>query len=130
MSNRFYRLLFGAILLVALYFELNSISYALIGLAIFEAITNLRIPKVVSRKRFGNDGDPGEGCLGIQFAQRTGFEAERGWRLTVAAGLAVSLFAYPDRLWFFPWFMGFAILGAGISGVCPMFLLLKWTGLK
>jgi len=130
MSNRFYRLHFGAILLFSLYFDVNSMIYALIGLAIFEAVTNLRMPKLVSRKRFGNDGDPGEGCFGIRFTQRTAFEAERGWRLTVAAALGVSLFAYPDQLWFLPWFMGFAILGAGISGVCPMFLLLKGAGLK
>jgi hypothetical protein len=130
MSNRFYRLCFGAILLFSLYFDVNALLYVLIGVATFEAVTNLRIPKLVSRQRHGNDGDPIEGCLGIHFTQRTGFEAERGWRLTVAAVLAVSLFAYPDHLWFFPWFMGFAILGAGVSGVCPMFLLLKWAGLK
>ena len=130
MSNRIYRLLLGAVLVFILYFDVTSLLYALIALATFEAITNLRIPKLVSRRRHGSDGDPGEGCLGIQFTQRTGFEAERGWRLTVAAVLAISLMAYPDHLWFLPWFMAFAILGAGISGVCPMFLLLKWAGLR
>ena len=130
MSNRYYRLIFGAILLFSLYFDASYLLYGLLGLAVFEALTDLRIPALVSRKRFGHDGDPGEGCLGIQFTPRIDFEAERGWRLAVAATLAVSLFAYPDHLWFFPWFMGFAILGAGVSGVCPMFLLLKWAGLK
>ncbi len=130
MSNRIYRLLFGAILVFALYFDVTVLLYPLIALATFEAVTNLRIPKLVSRNLHGSDGDPGEGCLSIQFTQRTGFEAERAWRLTVAALLAISLIAYPDRLWFLPWFMGFAILGAGISGVCPMFLLLKWAGLR
>lgn len=130
MSNRTYRLLFGAVLVFTLYFDVTSLLYALIALATFEAVTNLRIPKLVSGKRRASAGDPGEGCLGIQFTQRTGFEAERGWRLTVAAVLAVSLIAYPDHLWFLPWFMGFAILGAGISGVCPVFLLLKWAGLR
>ncbi len=130
MSNRYYRLLFGAILLVSLYFEVKVLLYALIGLTSFEAITNLRISKLVSPTRQGSDGDPGEGCLGIQFMRRTDFEAERGWRLSVALALAISLFAYPHSLWFLPWVMGFAILGAGISGVCPMFLLLKWAGLR
>lgn len=130
MSNRLYRLLYGAALLVALYFDLTVIIYLLIGLAIIEAVTNLRIPKVVSRLRYGNNGDPMEGTLGIDFTIRTSFEAERGWRLTVAAMLALSVFVFPDTLWFIPWFMGFAVFGAGISGVCPMFLFLKWLGLK
>ena len=130
MSNRLYRLIYGALLLVALYFELTEIIYALIGLAVFEAVTNLRIPKLISRLRSGNDGDPAEGTIGIEFKTRTSFEAERGWRLTVAAMLVISVLVFPDTLWFFPWFMGFAVFGAGVSGVCPMFLLMKWIGLK
>jgi len=129
-SNRLYRMIFGLTLLLALYFDIDQAVYALVGLAIFEAITNLRIPLLVSRLRYHNDGDPDEGSLGIQFPVRTPFEAERGWRLTVASMLAISVFAFPDALWFFPWFMGFAILGAGVSGVCPMFLAMKWIGLK
>lgn len=130
MSNRLYRLFFGATLLLALYFDVNQAVYALIGLALFEAITNLRIPLIVSRLRHDSDGDPDEGSLGIQFPVRTLFEAERGWRISVAAMLTISLFTFSDALWFFPWFMGFAILGAGVSGVCPMFLAMKWAGLK
>jgi len=130
MSNRLYRMIFGLTLLLALYFDANQVVFALVGLAAFEAITNLRIPLLVSRLRYDNNGDPDEGSLGIQFHSRTSFEAERGFRLTVAAILTISLFAYPDALWFFPWFMGFAILGAGVSGVCPVFLAMKWAGLK
>ncbi len=130
MSNRMYRMIFGATLLLALYFDVHQAVYALAGLAAFEAITNLRVPMLVSRLRHGNNGDPDEGSLGIHFHPRTTFEAERGFRLSVAAMLGISLFVYPDVLWFIPWFMGFAILGAGISGVCPMFLALKWAGLK
>lgn len=130
MSNRIYRLLFGATLLVALYFDLAAVLFGLILVALTEALTNLRIPRVLSRIRYGEEGDPAEGCLGINFTQRTTFEAERAWRLTVAAMLSISIFLFPEALWFFPWFMGFAILGAGVSGVCPMFLGLKWAGLK
>jgi hypothetical protein len=129
-SNRFYRLLFGIALLLSLYFDLYPVMYGLIGLAMFEGATNLRVARLVSRLRSGNDGDPYEGSLGIAFKARTRFEAERGWRMTVALMLIVSMFVYPKALWFFPWFMGFAIMGAGISGVCPVFLALKWVGLK
>lgn len=130
MSNRLYRLLFGATLLVSLYFDFQVAIYVLIVLSVFEALTNLRIPRIVTQLRRGHSGDPTEGSLGIQFKSRTSFEAERGWRLTVAGMLVISVLVYPDALWFFPWFMGFAILGAGVSGVCPVFLALKWAGLK
>ena len=130
MSNRFYRLLFGALLLIALYFDLQRLIYVLVGMAVLEALTNLRIPLLVSRLRGVESTSLTEGSLGITFTTRSNFEAERGWRLLVAAMLIVSLFIFPETLWFFPWFMGFAILGAGISGVCPMFLALKWAGLK
>ncbi len=130
MSNRLYRLLFGALLLVALYFDLYPLIYALSAMAVLEAVTNLRIPVIVSRLRGTTEPDASEGSLGIAFHTRTNFEAERGWRLLVAAMLAISVFAFPEPLWFLPWFMGFAILGAGVSGVCPMFLALKWAGLR
>ena len=130
MSNRTYRFFFGAILLVALYFELDTALYVLLGIVLFEALTNLRVPKLVSRARYGNDGDPDEGSLGICFKQRFPIEAERSWRLLVGAMLTISLYLVPDAMWVFPWFMGFAILGAGVSGVCPMFLFLRWTGFK
>jgi hypothetical protein len=130
LSNRIYRLIFGIALLLALYFDQHAVTYGLIALALTEAVTNLRIPLVVSRIRNGYNGDCDEGSLGIRFKVRSNFEAERAWRLSVSIMLIVSTFAYPHALWFFPWFMGFAILGAGISGVCPVFLALKWAGLK
>ena len=80
MSNRTYRLLFGVVLVFTLYFDVTSLLYALIALATFEAITNLRIPKLVSRRRHGSDGPPGGGGLGMQFTQRTG-RAQRLRRL-------------------------------------------------
>ncbi len=130
MSNRLYRLLFGLLLLIALYFDAYPLIYTLVGVAVFEAITNLRVPVVVSRLRGIDAPDATEGSLGIAFHTRTEFEAERGWRLLVATMLVLSVFVFPEPLWLFPWFLGFAILGAGISGVCPMFLALKWAGLK
>lgn len=129
MSNRVYRLLFGLTLLLALYFDLYRVLYALIGLAAFEGLTNLRVPCVITRLR-SLECSPAEGSLGIAFKARTDFEAERGFRILVAVALGFSVLVMPDTLWFFPWFMGFAITGAGISGVCPMFLAMKWAGLK
>ena len=130
MSNRLYRLLYGALLLVGLYFDQALLINILIGLAVFEALTNLRIPKLISQLRFGNEGDPQEGTIGIDFKVRTNFEAERGWRISVAAMLLLSILVFPKMLWFFPWFMGFAIMGAGASSVCPVLLFIRWIGFK
>lgn len=130
MSNRHYRLSFGLLLLVGLYFDLNLLVYALVAIAVLEGITNLRIPLLVSRLRGIETPGVAEGSLGIAFCTRTCFEAERGFRLLVAAMLSIGLFALPEPLWFLPWFIGFALLGAGASGVCPMFLALRWAGLR
>ena len=130
MSNRVYRLIFGVLLLIGLYIESFSIVYALIFITALEALTNQRLPKLICKMRYGHDGDACEDTLGLDFTVRTTFEAERGWRLTVACMLMISLLTFPYYLWWLPWFMGFAILGAGVSGVCPMYLGLKWIGLR
>jgi hypothetical protein len=49
--------------LLALYFDLYPLLYALIGLAVFEAVTNVRIPGLISRMRYGDEGDPLKGSL-------------------------------------------------------------------
>lgn len=130
MSNRQYRLLFGALILIALYFEQLMIIHVLIVVTLLEAITNFRLPKIISTLLHKSGPNPAEGALGINFKVRSNFEAERGWRLTAAVMLSLGVYIFPEALWFFPWFMGLTIFGAGISGVCPMFLMMKWIGLK
>lgn len=119
MSNNVYRIFVGAILLASLYFDAAYIAYLLIGVLIFEGVTNLRLPILLDRMR----GRPADA------APAGGFEAERAWRLFVALMLIVA-FLLHSQLWFFPWFMGFAILGAGISGVCPVLMMLRLGGCK
>lgn len=130
MSNRQYRLLFGALILIALYFEQLMILHILVAVTLLEGITNFRLPKIVSSLLHKREGSPSEGSLGFDFKIRSNFEAERAWRLTVALMLSLGIYVFPDALWFFPWFMGLAIFGAGVSGVCPMFLMMKWIGLR
>ena len=127
MFNRTYRLLFGIALLLSLYFDSRTGLYSLIALALFEAISNLRVPRVIRRLRHQEDCDPKCAAPGVG---STFSEAELGWRLLVATFLTISIVVVPETLWFVPWFMGFAIMGAGISGVCPVFLALKWAGLR
>lgn len=136
MSERIFRLIIGATLLACLYFQPSPLAedmlFVLLGTMLFEGVTNWRIPVLVARLRAGPGAVvPDDGDLAIYTAEpRIPFDAERAWRLVVAGALAITLFAFPEQLWFFPWFMGFAILGAGLSGVCPMLLSLKFAGFR
>ena len=130
MSNRVYRLIVGLVLLTGLYFNLPILIYGLITVLLFEGITNLRIPLLVSKIRSNNPDDMTEGTLGLQFKQRFNFDAERSWRLLLGSVLIVVYIIYFDQVWYLAWFMAFAILGAGLSGVCPLFISLKWLGFR
>lgn len=132
MSDRAYRLIFGALLLLALSFDLNYVIYFLIGLSLFEGITNWRVPRLVTRLRAHKTGtvQPDVSFTPVNTPFRFSFEAERVWRFVVAIVLFVTSVLFYEQLWFFPWFMGFAIFGAGASGICPMFMAIKWLGFK
>ena len=127
MTNRMYRLLVGVIILTGLYFELPMVMYVLIGVVLFEGVTNLRIP-IITQKLSGHAAV--EKPDGFQFKVRFNFDAERAWRLILGGVLLVVYVLFYDKLWFIAWFMGFAILGAGLSGVCPLFISLKWAGFR
>lgn len=132
MSERFFRLIVGSLLLAFLYFELQSAIPVMIAILLFEGVSNYRVPMLVTRLRQAGDIAFGDSCELMPESQtaRFGFEAERAWRLAVALMLAVSVYAFNEQLWFFPWFMGFAIFGAGLSGVCPVLISLKLLGFR
>jgi hypothetical protein len=130
MTDRTYRTLLGASILIALYFDLRWLMYGVIGLLFLEGVTNQRVPQIVCalRNYIGNTS--------IQYVNnelvsspRFNIESERVWRFVVGIFLLVS-FVFVPALWWFPWFMGFAIFGAGLSGVCPVLLAIRWTGFK
>lgn len=128
MSDRTYRLIFGALLLVSLYFEINYLIYFLIGMLFFEGITNFRVPLMMQKLQGKAVID--SNLAPIQRSTRFNIEAERAWRLIVGMMLLVTYVYFYDTLWFFPWFMGFAIFGAGVSGVCPVLIGVKWAGCR
>lgn len=132
MSERFFRLIVGALLLAFLYFELTSAIPVLIAILLFEGVSNYRIPLLITNLRHAHAGPFGDSSelMPEPLAPRFGFEAERAWRLSVALMLAISVYAFNEQLWFFPWFMGFAIFGAGLSGVCPVLISLKLLGFR
>jgi hypothetical protein len=131
MSERFFLFLVGAYILIALYLEINSMIYLLSLWLLFEAITDIRLTNLsqqLIRKPLP------AGLTVFQSHPRYNFDAFRAWRISVAVMLGGSFILLNEQnievVWFIPWFMGFAILGAGVSGVCPVLLLLRWIGFK
>lgn len=134
MTDRTYRTLVGLALLTGLVLDSPQLIYVLVAVMFFEGITNQRVPKIVCKFR---------NCVAIRNNQaaviytpeittgesRFAVESERVWRLVVGSLLFFTFYFY-DQLWFFPWFMGFAIFGAGLSGVCPVLLAIRWAGFK
>lgn len=131
MTDRNYRTLLGLLILLALYFNLDWLMIGLIVVLVSEALTNYRIPRLICMLR--NCVTNEQRFAYVDAAQlpepRFVFEAERAWRLVVGTFLLLG-YIFIDLLWFIPWFMGFAIFGAGLSGVCPVLLAIRWLGFK
>lgn len=127
MSERNFRIIMGLWLVTGLYLNSIEIIYSLIGLLIFEGITNFRVPLIVCKIRFGSKH------IGLEkqsTTSRISFEAERTLRFIVALFISLPLIPSLEFLWWIPWFTGFALIGAGLSGICPMVLALRFAGLR
>ncbi len=130
MSDRTYRTLLGILLLVSLYFELSRFLYGIILILFIEGITNFRVPGIVCAiRKCVTEKAPDYVNMELVADAKFNIESERVWRIVVGAFLLVG-YAFSDNLWFLPWFMGFAIFGAGLSGVCPVLLAIRWVGFK
>lgn len=131
MSERFFLFVVGAYILSALYVDIDIMIYGLCLWLLFEGISDIRLTTLT--QRMVKKTVPA-GLTTFRSEQRFDFDAFRAWRLTVAVMLGASFLLVREYnievLWFFPWFMGFAILGAGVSGVCPVLLLIRWLGFK
>ena len=125
MSERIFRLIQGACLLLLLYLQNEALIHAYIAILLFEGITNWRIPILVSKLRYGEFHESvSPDCQSIPF------DAERALRLVVAALLITTYILYPAQLWFFPWIVGFMLFMAGITNICPMAMILRWIGFR
>jgi len=122
MRERVYMFSVGVALLAALYFELPWLVYALIGLMVFEGLTNLRAANLFMPAPAG--------AAMPERSPRFNFAAQRAWHLVMALMLTVSYALFYGELWFVTWFVGFAVTGAGLSGVCPVLIFLRMAGFK
>lgn len=131
MTDRRFRLLLGIALLVLLYLDSVAGMGVLIAYLVFEGLTNWRLPLLTHRFFPGRDGDAGGvQTLDISAPVRISFEAERALRLMIALILALSAYVYPEQLWWMSWFVAFAVIGAAISGICPMLTSLRLLGFR
>lgn len=131
MSERIYMLVAGAVILVSLYMEIDYLIYGLASILMFEGLSNIRLTTKLQQLRQTTQDS---GLFVLHLNSRFELEAFRLWRIVVSLVLVVPYammreFGY-DMLWFFLWFMGFAIMGAGASGVCPVLLGLRWAGFR
>lgn len=131
MSERLFLFIVGAYILTGLYFEIDVMIYSLSVLLLLEGLTNIRITTL--SQSLMRQAVPA-GLTVFQTSQHFNFDAFRAWRIMVAVMLGGSFLLLKEHnievVWFFPWFMGFAIMGAGASGVCPMILFIRWAGFK
>ena len=132
MTERSFRIILGALLLAGLYLDWSPLVWTLIGILLFQGVTGWRIPQLVSRLRHGGEIHIAA-CCSIRHEGRPSrfrFEAERLLCLMIA-GLLMPTYGAPNaQLWIVPWFIGFALFGAGLSGMCPMILVLKRAGFR
>jgi hypothetical protein len=133
MTERTLRIILGVLILAALYLDINSLMYFVIGLLFFQGITNWRVAVVTSRLRYGPAIPLNRiFCTHPDARKNTSlmFEAERALCLVLACVLTVSEMIYPTHFWFISWITGFGLLGAGLSGICPATLALRGMGFQ
>lgn len=128
MTDRHFRVLLGISLLACLYYGQQPILAGVIGFLVFEGLTNWRLPLLITRLS-GTASIEEQGVL-IEPSTRFDFAAERLMRLLIAGMLYLSVFLFQQPLWWVAWFIGFAQLGAGISGVCPVLSALRVLGFR
>jgi hypothetical protein len=127
MNERGFRFIQGLYILIALYLESAIMMYIYLGVIGFEALTNWRVPILVSRLRYGRamvDEAPQSQIYKFKF------EAERMLRVVVLGLMVLTFIVFPDIAWFFPWFIGVMLFMAGITNICPMVMFMRFLGFR
>lgn len=128
MTERANRLIFGFSMLLCLFMGWNYAIFFMLGLLFAEGLTNWRIPIMVSRVRFTSKSFQVTDSENL--ACRVNYEAERMLRWVMGTAIGIGFIIFPKELWFLPWFASLNLLLAGITGICPMVMLLRRMGLR
>ncbi|MCI0505298.1 MAG: DUF2892 domain-containing protein [Gammaproteobacteria bacterium] len=127
MTERWYRLIQGIYLLIALYIEHDMMVYGFMVVLALEALTNLRLPIVLSQLRQGKHGtDFPDSSRCTTF----NIDSERLLRIVVVLFLLLSYVFFAEPIWFFPWFVAAMLLLAGITNICPMVMMFQYLGFR
>lgn len=129
MTERTYRLLVGLLIVTFLFFNLNYALWTLMVLMSLEALTNCRIPILVTRLLYPKD------VIKISSGEnpnyRINYEAERMLRWICMSLILIGTANYTeDMLWYLPWLVGLMLLISGVTGICPVVMALRKAGLK
>jgi len=98
---------------------------------LFEGLTDWRLTTALQKfRKITLDS----GLVVFQTKNRINIDGLRALRILIPVVLMTTLILLRqyeiEVLWFIPWFLGFAIMGAGASSVCPMLLFLRWAGFR
>jgi hypothetical protein len=128
MTERTFRLILGGTLLLILLSDRVALLYVYIGIVSFEGLTNWRIPLLISKLKYKQENS--DTSEQITRTVKYAVDAERMLRLVIAGILICSVVLFPKVLWFVPWFVGFALTMAGMTGICPMCIFFKKMGFR
>lgn len=146
MSERLFRVILGAFLYIALtlaaFYETAVPIYIFLFVIAFEAITNLRVPKIVTKLRVKNTAEieseftsPTESIKKPIKKMLLKLEAERYLRVIVFIFVAIPFFtqienqSYQIYIDYIPWFVATMLCLAGVTNICPMVMFLRNIGM-
>ena len=127
MTERWYRLIQGIYLLVALYIESELMILGLVTVLSIEALSNIQLPSVVSRIRYRNLAESHEDYTNWSPMD---LNSERLLKIVVIVLLVLGCILFPDITWFLPWFVAAMLLLAGITNICPMVMMFRYIGFE
>ncbi|MDH5231110.1 MAG: hypothetical protein OEZ58_14305 [Gammaproteobacteria bacterium] len=127
MSERAFRLVQGIYIFIALILEIDQMLYVLIGILLFEAITNWRVPVLVNKILYAKNQQLNSS---ISDSCKIAIDAERLQSLGTALFLIFTFILYPVEAWIGPWFIAALMLMAGVTNICPMVIFLRWLGFR
>jgi len=129
MTENTYRLLLGTALFIMLYIESDVLAYILIGMALFEGITNLRINLLISRLLYKTTGKP----MPVEPESknfRFNIAAERVQRVFIALIFFLLYFVAPRDYWIVSWMFALGMILSGIVMFCPVVAVFRYLGFR